>query len=105
MITMKVNAEVSKQGTVTNSTTNLPPTSEKIVTSEVRTKSGEPIIIGGLLQTELTENINIKTKMRNILRNRRKLTFSCFIKAVHVTLNILSKWENTNFTVIFIIGI
>lgn len=57
MITMKVNAEVSKQGTVTNSTNNLPPTSEKIVTSEVRTKSGEPIIIGGLLQTELTENI------------------------------------------------
>ncbi|MBQ3023934.1 MAG: hypothetical protein IJD23_01325 [Spirochaetaceae bacterium] len=57
MITMKVNAEVSKQGTVSDSSNSLPPTSEKLVTSEVRTKSGSPIIIGGLLQTETTETI------------------------------------------------
>ncbi len=56
MITMKVNAEVSKQGNVTSTKNNLPPTSEKIVTSEIRTKSGEPIIIGGLLQTEITNS-------------------------------------------------
>ncbi len=57
MITMKVNAEISKQGTVSDSSNSLPPTSEKLVTSEVRTKSGSPIIIGGLLQTETTETI------------------------------------------------
>lgn len=57
MITMKVNAEVSKQGTVSDSSGVLPPTSEKVVTSEVRTKSGTPIIIGGLLQTEISENV------------------------------------------------
>lgn len=59
MITMKVNAEVSKQGTVSDSSTSsLPPTSEKVVTTEVRTKSGKPIIIGGLLQSETAESIH-----------------------------------------------
>lgn len=57
MITMRVNAEVSKQGSVSDNSNSLPPTSEKLVTSEVRTSSGSPIIIGGLLQTETTETI------------------------------------------------
>ncbi len=57
MITMSVDAEVSKQGTVSDSSSDLPPTSEKSVTSQIRTKSGTPIIIGGLLQTEISENV------------------------------------------------
>jgi len=58
MITMKVNAQISKQGETPSGSNNPPPTSEKVVTSEIRTKSGEPIIIGGLLQTEKTSTMN-----------------------------------------------
>lgn len=52
MITMEVNAQVSKQGTGGVSSGVLPPTSEKIVKTKVRTQSGKPIIISGLLQAE-----------------------------------------------------
>lgn len=52
MITSKVTASVSRQGTDTSSSTgNPPPTSEKIVTTEVCGKSGEPVILSGLIQT------------------------------------------------------
>lgn len=52
MITSKVTASVSRQGIDTSSSTgNPPPTSEKIVTTEVCGKSGEPVILSGLLQT------------------------------------------------------
>jgi len=60
MITMNVNANVSKQdesGANTSATTNPPPTSERVVNTQVRTISGTPIIIGGLLQVEKVENI------------------------------------------------
>jgi type II secretory pathway component GspD/PulD (secretin) len=60
MITMKVNAAVSKQdesGINASATTNPPPTSERIVNTQVRTKSGTPIVIGGLLQVEKIENV------------------------------------------------
>jgi len=60
MITMNVNAAVSKQdesGINTSATTNPPPTSERVVNTHVRTKSGTPIVIGGLLQVEKVENI------------------------------------------------
>jgi type II secretory pathway component GspD/PulD (secretin) len=60
MITMQVNAAVSKQdesGINTSATTNPPPTSERVVNTQVRTKSGTPIVIGGLLQVEKIENI------------------------------------------------
>jgi type II secretory pathway component GspD/PulD (secretin) len=60
MITMKVNAAVSKQdesGVNASATTNPPPTSERIVNTQVRTKSGTPIVIGGLLQVEKVENV------------------------------------------------
>lgn len=56
MITMEVNAQVSKQGTAGTGKA-LPPTSEKIVTTKVRTPSAHPIIIGGLLQVEESEII------------------------------------------------
>jgi type II secretory pathway component GspD/PulD (secretin) len=60
MITMKVNAAVSKQdesGINASATTNPPPTSERVVNTQVRTKSGTPIVIGGLLQVEKIENV------------------------------------------------
>lgn len=58
MITVNVNAGVSKQsasGSSSSSTTdqtNPPSTTQKSVSTTVRTKSGEPVIIGGLLQSE-----------------------------------------------------
>ena len=58
MITMSVKADISKQsdtGYVTTTATNPPPTSERVVNTQVRTKSGTPIIIGGLLQVEKIE--------------------------------------------------
>ena len=61
MVTVKVDAQVSKQGTTetasTDTTTNPPSTSEKKVSTNVRTKSGESVVIGGLFQqeTDVTE--------------------------------------------------
>ena len=53
MITSKVTASVSRQGADLSSRTgNPPPTSEKIITTEVLGKSGEPIILTGLVQNE-----------------------------------------------------
>ncbi|MDR1748231.1 MAG: hypothetical protein LBR47_04150 [Spirochaetaceae bacterium] len=55
MVTVDVNANVSKQGAISStdtSTANPPPTSEKSVNTHVRAKSGQPIVIGGLLQSE-----------------------------------------------------
>ncbi|MBP5575227.1 MAG: hypothetical protein J6X67_00470 [Treponema sp.] len=57
MVTVGVEASVSKQGTADPSGNGAPPsTSEKKVTTNVRTKSGEPVIIGGLIQKEKDEN-------------------------------------------------
>ena len=51
MITSTVKASVSRQGNDTSASTGNPPaTSEKVVTTEVCGKSGEPIIISGLVQ-------------------------------------------------------
>lgn len=53
MITSKITASVSRQGEDTSSITgNPPPTSEKIVTTEVRCRSGEPVVLSGLSQEE-----------------------------------------------------
>jgi type II secretory pathway component GspD/PulD (secretin) len=60
MITMNVNAAVSKQDESSPNaglTTNPPPTSERVVNTQVRTTSGTPIVIGGLLQVERAEHI------------------------------------------------
>lgn len=52
MITSKVTASVSRQGNDTSASTgNPPPTSEKIVTTEVCGCSGEPLVLSGLVQT------------------------------------------------------
>lgn len=51
LITSKVTASVSRQGNDTSAATgNPPPTSEKIVTTEVCGKSGEPVVLSGLVQ-------------------------------------------------------
>lgn len=53
MITSKVAACVSRQGAdLSSKTGNPPPTSEKTITTEVLGKSGEPVILSGLLQNE-----------------------------------------------------
>lgn len=54
MITVKIDAQVSKQGSSDSAgdTSNPPATSEKKVSTNVRTRSGESVIIGGLFQQE-----------------------------------------------------
>ena len=50
VITSSVTASISRQGIDSSSSTgNPPPTSEKLVTTEVSGKSGEPIVLSGLL--------------------------------------------------------
>ena len=59
MITSRITASVSRQGNDLSTTTgNPPPTSEKIITTEVRAKSGEPVVLSGLVQEEETENVS-----------------------------------------------
>ena len=56
MITSKVTASVSRRGNDTSGLTgNPPPTSEKLVTTEVCSESGEPVVLSGLVQTAETE--------------------------------------------------
>lgn len=55
MVTSTVTATVSRRGTdMSSSTGNPPPTSEKIVTTEVCCKSGEPVILSGLIQDSVS---------------------------------------------------
>lgn len=56
MITSKVTASISRQGNDTSASTgNPPPTSEKIVTTEVCGCSGEPVVLSGLVQAAESE--------------------------------------------------
>jgi general secretion pathway protein D len=58
MVTMTVGATVSKRGSDTSSSTgDPPPTSERVVSTQIRTSSGTPVIIGGLLQKETTRSV------------------------------------------------
>ena len=51
VVTSMVTASVSRQGIDTSASTgNPPPTTEKLVTTEVCGRSGEPIVLSGLLQ-------------------------------------------------------
>lgn len=53
MITSKITASVSRQGTdLSSSTGNPPSSSEKIISTEVCGKSGEPIILSGLMEID-----------------------------------------------------
>jgi general secretion pathway protein D len=59
MITMTVSATISKQGTSSSTDVSvLPPTTEKVVTTQVRTPSGVPVSISGLKQTD--SNVVVK---------------------------------------------
>ena len=55
MITMDVSASVSKQGVDTNSI-NPPPTTEKVVSTQVRARSGEAVVLSGLSQRNEDES-------------------------------------------------
>ena len=59
MITMTVGSTISKENTVdSTSTYALPSTTEKIVSTSVRTPSGQPIIITGLKQQDTSYSIS-----------------------------------------------
>lgn len=56
MITSSVTASVTRQGVDTSASTgNPPPTTEKIVTTEVCGKSGEVVVLSGLIQNSESE--------------------------------------------------
>ncbi|MBN2509269.1 MAG: hypothetical protein JXB03_03290 [Spirochaetales bacterium] len=57
MITMDISSTVSKESSESGDSSSLPPTSERVINTHVRTRSGEPVIIGGLIQqeTKITE--------------------------------------------------
>jgi type II secretory pathway component GspD/PulD (secretin) len=58
MITTTVTASISKRGTdVSSNLGNPPPTSEKILTTQVRSRSGEAVVLSGLRQNEDTVNM------------------------------------------------
>lgn len=52
MVTMDVSATISKRGT-DSSDGNPPRTSEKVVDTHIRTASGEPVVLSGLVQQEV----------------------------------------------------
>lgn len=58
MVTTTVKATVSRQGAdVSNSTGNPPPTYEKQITTQVRGMAGEPVILTGLKQNDITDSV------------------------------------------------
>ncbi|MFW6213224.1 MAG: hypothetical protein ACOC8L_10015 [Spirochaetota bacterium] len=64
MITMDVGATVSSRGSDSGTAGgNPPPTSERIVNTHVRSESGEPIVIGGLIQ----QNEDVGTRRTPLL--------------------------------------
>ncbi len=59
MITMEVESTISKESdTDSNSENELPPTTERVINTHLRTPSGKPIVIGGLMQKEVTESVS-----------------------------------------------
>lgn len=57
MVTITVNATVSKQNNDGTSESSLPSTSERVVTTQVRTPSGKPIVISGLVKEDVTKTV------------------------------------------------
>ncbi len=59
MITMDVKATVSKRGTdVSTESGSIPPTSENVINTKIRTLSGKPLVIGGLIRQERSIHVN-----------------------------------------------
>ena len=78
-ITSKVTASVSRQGNDSSASSgNPPPTSEKLVTTEVCGKSGEPVVLSGLVQTAESEQqkrspfISRIPLLGNLFKNKTK---------------------------------
>ncbi|WP_010259474.1 secretin N-terminal domain-containing protein [Treponema primitia] len=58
MITISVNATVSKQNNnASNDSTALPTTSERVVNTQIRTPSGKPVVLSGLMKEDINKNI------------------------------------------------
>ena len=79
MITSKVTASLSRRGNDTSGATgNPPPTSEKLVTTEVCGKSGEPVVLSGLIQAAESEQekrsplISQIPLLGNLFKNKEK---------------------------------
>ena len=57
VITMQINTSVSKQGVdVSKKNGNPPPTSEKNITTKIRARNGEPVVLSGLSQSDFNES-------------------------------------------------
>lgn len=84
MITTKVKATISKRGAdVSLSAGNPPPTYEKIITTEVRSKSGETVILSGLIQDDsvlIEQRIPLVSKIPIVGK-----LFSSFVKTSEKT--------------------
>lgn len=52
MVTVNIKSTISDETTVTGESSGIPSTSEKIVNTEVRTKEGIPVVIGGLISSK-----------------------------------------------------
>ncbi len=62
MVTMTVSASLSERGSGNDADSSLGiilPTSERVVSTQLRTRSGQPIVISGLIQRSISDN---KTK-------------------------------------------
>jgi type II secretory pathway component GspD/PulD (secretin) len=58
MITISVNATVSKQNNNSSGdTAAIPSTSERVVNTQIRTPSGKPIVLSGLMKEDTNKNI------------------------------------------------
>ena len=57
MITMEISTTISREGS-SDSSSDLPTTTEKVINTHVRTPSGEPIIISGLKQRDTVQTIS-----------------------------------------------
>ncbi|MDR2029786.1 MAG: type II and III secretion system protein [Treponema sp.] len=58
MITISVNATVSKQNNNSSGdTATIPSTSERVVNTQIRTPSGKPIVLSGLMKEDTNKNI------------------------------------------------
>lgn len=52
MVTVSVESTISDETTVSGENSGIPSTSEKIVNTEIRTREGEPVVIGGLISSK-----------------------------------------------------
>jgi type II secretory pathway component GspD/PulD (secretin) len=58
MISMTINSTISKRGSA-SSNGAIPQTYEKVISTSVRTPSGKPIVVGGLMQHDNDNNTNV----------------------------------------------